>query len=127
MDRHRKGGMQGVRSGLRTVSSVLLVGSVLAFVGCGDEGSDSTVAAPDPPASANDQGGNPPLDSLLQNTFDVARDVCASSGIKQVAREFGVSASAPEAVADAYANGVSTGEHVKASRDGCLEGLVGTR
>lgn len=127
VDRHGAGRMPTLWSSLKVVSSVLLVGSVLTFAGCGGEDTDSTFTAPDPPTSANEQENDQQLDSLLQNTYDVARDVCASSGIKKVAREFGVSASDPEEVADAYANGVSTGEHVQASRNGCLEGLEGAR
>lgn len=113
---------------LKVASSILLAVAVLAVAGCGDGGSDSTgQTIPDPPASADNQQNGQTLNRVLQNTYDVARDVCASSGVKKVAREFGVPASNPEAVADAYANGVSTGEYIEASRDGCLEGLVGPK
>lgn len=126
VDRYGTGQIPTLRLSLKVVSSMLLIGSVLAFAGCGDEDSDPAFTAPDPPASANKQENDQQLDSLLQNTYDVARDVCASSGIKQVAKDLGVSASDPLAVADAFAEG-STEAHKDASRTGCLEGLTGTK
>lgn len=62
-------------------------------------------------------------DRLLQNTYEVARDICAEYGLKQVASEFG-SDSTPEAAAEAYARAASTGLHIDATRDGCLTGFA---
>lgn len=62
-------------------------------------------------------------DPLVENTRNVARELCAYDGVESLAREFGVDAD-QEAVARAYAEGSTPGPHRDAAYAGCLEGLV---
>lgn len=63
-------------------------------------------------------------DSLVQNTYTVAVDLCFYDPPAKLASELGV-ANDREAIARAYSMGSTEGAHRDAAYVGCLEGLSG--
>ncbi len=94
-----------------------LVVVALLVSGCG--GDDQDAAAPTDPAGAPP----PPEKELARNSYEVARDICAESGVTVIAQEFQTQPN-PEDAAQAYADAASIGGHVNATRDGCLAGFA---
>lgn len=63
-------------------------------------------------------------DSLVQNTYKAAVDLCFYDPPTKLASEFGV-ANDRDAIARAYSMGSTEGAHREAAYVGCLEGLSG--
>jgi hypothetical protein len=92
----------------------------LALAGCGDDGGG------DKPANGDGQTIGPSTSKLLQNTYDVAKQVCGEAPVEETARQLGLPPSASDdQIAEEYSKGSTPGPHQDFAFDGCLAGLVG--
>lgn len=83
---------------------------------------EAEVASPTPSGVASGPYERDFPDSLVQNTYEAAVDLCFYDPPAKLASEFGVS-NDREAIAQAYAIGSTEGAHRDAAYVGCLEGL----
>jgi len=119
----------------RLLASVFVVGLLAVAAGCGTTDDESPPTPADESREATEQGDDgksggsgeagkpPPEDEAQANSYEVAREVCADAGLKEVAKEFGTRQSEAEA-AIAYAEAVSTPKFFASSSTGCFAGLL---
>ncbi len=105
---------------LRSVFIILLAA---LLIGCGS--SDST---PEQHRDAGGGGGGNGGTSFnlpdYDETYKLAKDLCSAYPREEIAREYGVSPSAPDsAIARAYAQQSVVGKLQPATIDGCMAGL----
>lgn len=108
--------MRGLRLGV--AAAILLTGSCAT-----QEPAAETIDTPEATESTSE--GRRFSDAAVQNTYTVAREICADRGAERAARELGVSDAGDwDAIAREYSKGsVERLGHRDAAYVGCAEGL----
>lgn len=108
------------------VGAALLALAIFGMTSCAgnDESTPAATTTEDQTRTEDGATGDRFSDPLVQNTHEVAVQLCGEFGPKKTAKEYGAPADDLDAIARAYSMDSKEGPHRDAAHVGCLEGLM---